>query len=453
MLGSQSDPERDTLRAAIETFVRAGVAWLGAHGSPSDSLSLPHHEWTRTGDRTFVRQTGTRLRWSAPWRNQRNLVALPEYVDAAAALRADAVIGPQLDQLVGTRMQSRRMDSEVILISLLSGSIADNTLSFDGEAFQTGYLAAIQSLDARTFTSVTLAPIAGLANAPSIRFGDVTLDRLSDSEATVLLDAGYLQHWFGFGDVAFTTTEYVLRLSYEEPKVIGRSPEPEVPPVGDRPDASQLLLEILTVFRLFKKGAVTIPGVVTVHGGGGQMFGPLAPLPTIHGSDYTLDDNEASELVALWSNLRGPALKRRHFIQTAVRRFLYAGERTRVEDRFVDLMIAAEAMFLGEKRKGETTTELTHKIATRFAYFLAKDAPTRRKRFEHMKNAYGARSSIVHGDRPKNLKREQDLVAFTDTTAEYLRDALRAMIAWAHLNPTAKYLIDWDELVIGPRHR
>jgi len=66
-----------------------------------------------------------------------------------------------------------------------------------------------------------------------------------------------------------------------------------------------------------------------------------------------------------------------------------------------------------------------------------------------MKKAYGARSSIVHGDRPRSLKTDAELDQFTTLTADHLCHALRQMIAAAQAEPDAKVLIDWEDLVLG----
>jgi hypothetical protein len=183
--------------------------------------------------------------------------------------------------------------------------------------------------------------------------------------------------------------------------------------------------------------------------GNAREWTTLAPLPAIWHPTYTLSKVESTQLLKLWLQLRDEAVRKRGHLQTAIRRFGYAGERTRTEDRFIDLMVAAEAMFLGERRKGETTGELTYKISMRFAHFAKVRGTTKRARYEHMKKAYGARSSIVHGDRPKSLKTHAELDQFTALTADHLRHALRQMIAAAQAEPDAKVLIDWDDLVLG----
>jgi hypothetical protein len=56
------------------------------------------------------------------------------------------------------------------------------------------------------------------------------------------------------------------------------------------------------------------------------------------------------ELEALWLALQSKGVAKTKYLEVAVRRFSYKGERTRPEDQAVDLVIAAEALFLTEGR-------------------------------------------------------------------------------------------------------
>jgi hypothetical protein len=179
-----------------------------------------------------------------------------------------------------------------------------------------------------------------------------------------------------------------------------------------------------------------------------SSWGPVSPLPLIRNATYELNEAEGAEVVTLWQQLRDPNVRTRESLATAIRRFGYAGERERTEDRFVDLMVAAEAMFLGEQRD---TTELSYRLSSRFAYFVDVPGMTRRSRYEHMRRAYRARSRVLHGDRPTGMRTAAEFDAFTSQTADYLRFALRALIDEALRVPGRKELVDWDALTIGPQ--
>jgi hypothetical protein len=154
---------------------------------------------------------------------------------------------------------------------------------------------------------------------------------------------------------------------------------------------------------------------------------------------------EGQQLQRLWKRLRDPAVQKRSFVGTAIRRFGYASDRERTEDRLVDLMIAAEGVFLGR----DEIEELAYKLSMRFAHFTKIPKTTVRERFDHIKRAYRARSEIVHGDRLKVLK-TAELGPFTETTANYIRAALESIVDEAKKHPDRKVLIDWDALIVGP---
>ncbi len=426
-------------------YVQAALAWLGKQ----DPSSLHRSErvtrrWNRVAANLYHWQVESRVEWLAFFAHAAALHSLPEYLSALAALEADPIISPQLDQMVGAGGGSSRLMKETILDGIAVHAAEGAELEFNEAAFSAAYLASETELYANTITFLTLAPVIGLSSAPPIKFGQIELDRMTDEEAAFLLDTGQVQSSFSTRDVVQTTTEYVLRQRVALPKYIGEAPSG----TAQRPDISDALLTILSSMRLLKEGTVGVPAVITrwpTH----TTWSPLAQARNVHVPMYSLNDAEAGELVTLWSQLSSPAVDRREFIGGAIRRFSYGGERARVEDRFIDLMIAAEAMFLGERRKGETTGELTQKISTRFAFFMTSPNVTRRQLYDHMKKGYGIRSKVVHGDRPKGMRKPGELEKFTDATADYLRQALRQMVAMAHLNPSRKPLIDWDELILG----
>jgi Apea-like HEPN len=107
---------------------------------------------------------------------------------------------------------------------------------------------------------------------------------------------------------------------------------------------------------------------------------------------YDLPSSEGSAFIELWQSLASPRVTKRKPLTTALRRLTFAGERSRPEDQIIDLMIAAEAVFLA----GEMT-ESANKLALRSAVFLRNDSRSVREVFRHMKRGYNARSRLAHG--------------------------------------------------------
>jgi len=78
----------------------------------------------------------------------------------------------------------------------------------------------------------------------------------------------------------------------------------------------------------------------------------------------------------------------------ALRRFYTAQFRSDRQDKLIDLVIAAEAMFLND-----ADGELSFRLATRAAIFLRDNKPSRTDVFQKCRKAYKTRNAIVHGSR------------------------------------------------------
>jgi hypothetical protein len=149
--------------------------------------------------------------------------------------------------------------------------------------------------------------------------------------------------------------------------------------------------------------------------------------------------------------LQSSGVKRDKALGNALRRFSYAGERTRrADDRLVDLMIVAEALFLSESGDPESRGELQYRLALRAAFFLTKIAGSQRRYiFELVKRAYKARSSLVHGDTVDTVKlpngKEIRLEEFADAMEDLMRSAVKKRVAIA----TEGRKMDWESLILG----
>jgi hypothetical protein len=440
-------PRNKRLMEAFHDYAVAAVDFLKGISPPELPVAFPEERWARSADLVWIRQQGVRPAWFIGLsRHEAELRRLPEYSKVVKLLGADRVIGPQIDKLVGTSTSAMAIQKERLVDGVVSSSIREDQLLFDEERFSRAYLKSEGELYAKTIESVVVSPLAGLSASPKIRFGDVELDEVTDDEAEALLSAGLLQTFQGTLPVAHTSTKYVLRLRYQLPKRIGPH-EPGAEAFVGIPEATKLFQEILAVLRLFKGDRIALPGQVTLSEffGARSRQGPsFTSSPNIFAPTYKLEPGEGRQVQRLWQRLRHPGVLKRSFIGTAVRRFGYASDRNRTEDRLVDLMIAAEGIFLGSNE----IDELAYKLSMRFAHFAKVPGSTVRERFEHVKKAYRARSEIVHGDRLKTLKQDE-LGPFTDKTADYVRVALRQIIGEAQRSVERKTLIDWDELIIG----
>jgi hypothetical protein len=131
-----------------------------------------------------------------------------------------------------------------------------------------------------------------------------------------------------------------------------------------------------------------------------------------------------------------------------VRRFGFAGERSRAEDQIIDLMVGAEAIFL----PGEDS-ESAHKLSLRAALLIAPAVQSSGSQWQEryiamlMKRAYNARSRLAHGGVVDDVKMPDGtmvpLAAYVATVADYIRVALSQLIACVAVGGTCP-LDDWD---------
>jgi len=124
-------------------------------------------------------------------------------------------------------------------------------------------------------------------------------------------------------------------------------------------------------------------------------------------------------------------------------------DRARAEDQILDLMIAAEALFLPEE-----SGELSYRLALRGAHFLGTELGSRTAVYQFLRNAYAVRSKIAHGSPPDAGKlqtvggeRCKGPHAFAQELARVLRAALRKAVSSGARFPTSEQR--WGRLLLG----
>ena len=170
-------------------------------------------------------------------------------------------------------------------------------------------------------------------------------------------------------------------------------------------------------------------------------------------SGSTIPWEVSSRVYVLYSGRQSVDGVIRGFLGTAMRRFGHSRERYRVDDKIIDLLIAAEALFLSQ---GSYTAEISYRLSQRAALFLATGGQARQNVFRRMRAAYSLRSAVAHGGRypTHNLPKMDDGTVptvddFVWQIQEYIRIAIikAVQIANQHNSPAA--LVDWDELMFG----
>jgi hypothetical protein len=194
----------------------------------------------------------------------------------------------------------------------------------------------------------------------------LVIERMTDREVSVCIAHGLLGHSPLMSAGLFYVRNWcAIRLTSEQPVLV--HPGSFEPQAGkhlhlDR-EAREEVLNVLLALRLFKRGDVSVSGwlkscpVATAEGSG---YETQAGHVLQEGERQILRQGDLAELSELVELAR--VARKDTSLEVAARRFGFALERHRPEDRLLDLAIAGEALFLQD-----TKTESAHKFAERGA--------------------------------------------------------------------------------------
>jgi hypothetical protein len=391
------------------------------------------------------------------------LQQLPSWEGVEQALHDDDRLRAHLNQLVGTVHGASQFDAETAGRCILP--LPDEAGDLEA-VFARRYQRLDHFLAAREIEYVVVWPLSGLTSSefPITLEHNVELDIMSDEELTAALNTGALQPFFLNLQFLFPVQDPTacLRYRYRTPKVIGtvniqgdagRQAQAWEERLNDIRDTLEQVLALLFADPVAIAGRVNLPAEWTLQSG--TVTYQQVPLTQAQRfREMNLDHRASADIVETWRQLRQPGLlQRQKALALAVRRLSYQVRRQRVEDEIVDIMVAAEALYLSDLG----VAELGFRLALRAAALCEPEnlGLTRRSVFDLMKAAYGVRSTIVHGDvpKPKDLKVQGvpvSLAAFVQATEEVVRQGLRAALGRA-ADPMGKWPPDWDAMTLPSR--
>lgn len=440
------------LRDAIARWAKVALA---DYRNTGPTLPLEGQRWVPIGDRQFRRQTERTYWYGTQPGQEARLRATPEFREAHTALRRDAVIGPQLDKLIGSLMSARRFEAEQVLDTLAQPTASG--LEWDDAEFDARYAAFEHAMYADTLPHQLLAPIIGVTGEiESVDLGrGVSMSRMSDDEIDLAFRHGVLRPHWPHMPIA-VAPEYAIKVEYEVKKVVttgNREREPDWTAIDHANSVAARQHEdverVVNALRLLETAPLQLAGTIRwsrawVVAGGYAVS--VAPQSGFVSAMYVLDAARVSDLRVLWSQMQDVRVDK--VLGPAIRRFGYAAERPRPEDRLIDLMIAAEAACLrtgDESERGEVTYRLSLHVAAMVG------GTDRRALFAFIKRAYRVRSIVVHGGTPsaRDLRRRDgsrgDIHSVTMDLFEVLRLLLRDLIARVAENGP----LDWERLVLN----
>jgi hypothetical protein len=451
---------------AVLAFCEAAGARLAEVDVPRRKGHSFVYDWTRQGD-VFVRRERTEVHIGISVRDE--LHRLPEFAAAVAAIRADSqmgkqvgpwvgsTMGKQLGPWVGSALGSTKFSAEDILDQILrAGILDDDPIRVDQGAARQAYEERESALYADKVRFTFVAPLLGLeAQELPIELAEgVEIDALRDREIEHCLSAGLPQH--GDSSMVFVEQLVGLRVPYEVPKMILPEHEAFADEISEQAGAifqefTAHLERITQALRLLKKGAVGSPAYVYF------TDDPFHPGTTSQGvgfssarhyANYALASTENAQVRELWAMLSADEVAKHKTLPSALRRFGQARDRDRPENELIDLMIAAETLFLPGEEQGDPS----YKLALRSAFFLADLGRPPAQTFGQMKRAYTASRSAVHSSQLGTLElgdgRRVELNEFVAETSELVREALAKAVRVA-TDTGGDALLDFDSPILG----
>lgn len=444
---NKSGSDTPSLYEAAKAYVRAAIE-LAHERSPEKSapISGGPSNWVRESETVFrMRETEIPYWFLCLARCRNEMMALSEYGPLVAALRSDAAIAPLLETLVGSPWSAMRIEADSIIQHLVwQTTEASGELGFDASAFEEVFRRLVADLHRPELDYVFVTPLFGLmAESLPMRLmpPSVEIDRLTDSEIARCLRIGVLPSpisAIGAG-IALVGSGAGVRICFKVRRRIDEVSKDESDRATNEIERLRLQTEaVIYALRLFKEGQVPIVGSVLFteqwpSASGTQSMGTFGG-PSI--CNYELKADETVEFRRFWDDLQKCSAKAQ-FVEAAMRRFGYAGERHRPEDQLVDLLIAAESLFLTDAGGATDRGELRYRLSIRSAFFIEESGYSRHELFDHMRHAYNVRSAIVHGGRPEARdlvlpKRDRvELPKFVEETRRLLRLSLKKAIRMA----------------------
>jgi hypothetical protein len=375
----------ETTEQRLVRFLRETVTWLKQATSP-EYQRWGTAEETREGGNVQLRRSGRPDFSSVLVYNRQNI---PPYQEYCRDLAAD----PQFVALMGavTPAGGRTVWLEPdFLARYLLLTYFEQVTSLDTDDRIAGEIAQnfAESVKRKTGGVRKLAPLNGFtSDLDEIECGEgFVIRRLRPDEYAELFDRFAPDRpsadWFPICEFAI---EKVEESALDRPGGPIYAFDPHI-------------TRTITALRVLATGKVAAtkmynlpvrPGCLLLMAG----TGGLGYAPQIHSTSYVFPRERRNELARLTALLKADNLPKQ--LRIALGRIDSAVERYRLEDTFIDYIVALEALY-GDNSDG-FPGGFTYKLAMRAAVFLHDELGNRQDTFDTMKKALRLRGGIVHG--------------------------------------------------------
>ena len=443
--------------------MQEAVAALAADGDAAyEGLDTP--EWRCDWDGIFRNIARPMDGWD--FRKRRQLQQLTSWPAVEKAFHEDDRLSYQIDTLVGTIQGGIRMEAYNFAMHVLP---RPSELNRANSVFEQRYAELDAYLIADELEFKALWPLPGLivADMPIELETGVALDAMSDSELTTALRTEIRRLPFP-GQIllqAEPEDRTCIRYRYCLAKRIGRNEE------DDSTQGQELEQRLQDIRATIEEAlALVLPEpfmTVGRFGVTGEQWSPSsggvhyhqATMPrSAHWRRVEMNAKHLSELQEIWRQVSRRGLLIRHKgLALALRRLSYQAQRERPEDELLDIMIAAEALYLVGLGKESYRGELRYRLALRAAIWTDehKLGFTKHEVLKLMQSAYDSRSAVAHGGSPdpKEMKikgQRVELPELVKATRAVVATGCRKALTTA-IESGAGWPPDWDALVLSGR--
>lgn len=350
------------------------------------------------------------------------------YENLASSLRADATVARHLDVPVGTASRRFIVTTNDAIQELANQLLlSQRSFVFDGRVFAEVYLQFEEYFYTEELTVSFLCPLDNFdmeSEEVVLVPGSLKLVKISDQERTELSSP----HWYHPRGHQETSVihgqECFVELIVKTPKVVG-----QIPFSGELQSSVLKAFDgVCSALRLFQPGRVAyygylereqLPNIFTWNG----LSYPISTSLRFPGRPYVMTKASERLFQEFFDTHRDSLRDQKESLAIALRRFNFGYGRDNETDRFIDGMIALEALLFGKNE----TTELAYKFALRGAALLGDGPDDRRAVYADLKLAYRLRSVVVHGEVESGSSATERKISFSDLAERvegYLRSAL-----------------------------
>jgi hypothetical protein len=419
--------------------------------------------WLNWDEEIYI--TGIGSTWLLLPETQDELATLPSFKALEEAAQKSPLLAPMLGCLVGTP-RARGLFSTWNVASAFMPAREDLAVG-RAFSFEERYSAVSTLLRTREIEFCTTWPLQGVVfeEEPIELSRGLLIARLTPDEISTTLNARLLQPR---EDVflADESLSFALKRTFRLPLVVkpqghSSSQSDEVSlstlPAGYSSEEIEQLQQCLA---LMTHERITVPGSVSGIARPTYLLpatgiqSTLLPTTPTAGTSAKLDSAKCRELRQLWELIHDSSFRQSKGIALALRRLAFGAQRTNIEDRLLDVFIAAEALYLSDSSSARERGELRYRLALRAAVWSEGTLAGWSKRdvFKLMKRGYDARSAVAHGGtpQPKAIVVKGSTVSLAELV-KATEDVIRAGLnkALRQEAGTGKQLaIPWDDLVL-----